>query len=105
MDRIFKKLNRYFCGKWHLAVLNLKAGRWIKSPKLSNIAYLKAQNSRGRHILIQPLPSICQFYFLVDDLNWNRIQNHHRYADLSWKPGRMVIETSPSNYQVWIHSS
>jgi len=105
MERIFKKLNHYFCGKWHLAVLDLKAGRWIKSPKFSNIAYLKAQNARGRHILIQPLPSIYRFYFLADDLDWNQIQNCHRYADLSWKPGRMVIETSPRNYQVWIHSS
>ncbi len=105
MDRIFKKLNRYFHGKWHLAVLDLKAGRWIKSPRLSNIAYLKAQNAQGRHILIQPVPSMDRFYFLADDLNWDRIRKNHRHVDKSFKPGRMVIETSPGNYQVWIHSS
>ncbi len=103
-DRIFKKLNRYFRGKWHLAVLDEKSGRWIKSAKLSNIGYLKAQNAQGRHILIQPLPSVEPFYFLADDLNRDLIRKHHRYNDQSFRPGRMVIETSPNNYQVWIHS-
>lgn len=104
MDRIFKKLNWYFRGKWHLAVLDEESGRWTQSARLSNIPYLKAQNAQGRHILIQPLPSVERYYFLADDLNLNLIRKHHRYNDGSFRPGRMVIETSPNNYQVWIHS-
>ena len=36
---------------------------------------------------------------LADDLNLASISRH------KIKPGRMIIETSPGNYQVWIHSS
>lgn len=105
MDHIFKKLNRYFYGKWHFAVLDLEKGRWIRSAKLSNIAYLKSQNAQNRHILIQPLKDIFGFYFIADDLTWDIIQKHHCCCEGLWKPGRMIVETSPSNYQVWIHSS
>ena len=43
-------------------------------------------------------------YLLADDLCWKLICRQHRQADGTWKPGRMVVETSPRNYQVWIHS-
>ncbi len=41
---------------------------------------------------------------MADDLNRSLVNCHHRFSDGEWKPGRMV-ETSPENYQVWIHSS
>ncbi|ETR65870.1 MAG: hypothetical protein OMM_05892 [Candidatus Magnetoglobus multicellularis str. Araruama] len=41
---------------------------------------------------------------LVDDINWSFILKHHIHSNGKWKPGRMVVETSPGNYQVWIHS-
>ena len=104
MEQIFKKLNRYFCGKWRLAVLDLELGRWITEPKESNIPYLKAQNAHGRHILMQPDPLLEPYYLLVDDLSWSVIEGQHQYGDRTWKPGRMVVETSRNNYQVWIHS-
>ncbi len=105
MDRIFKKLNRYFYGKWRLAVLDLKAGRWIKEPDISNIPYLKAQNAGGRHILLQPAPYMQCYYLLADDVTWDLILLQHRSPGGVWKPGRMIAETSPGNYQVWIHSA
>lgn len=101
MDRIFDKLDRYFSCGWHLAVLDLVKGRWILAPAHSLIGYLKAENANGRHILIQPRDPSC--YLLVDDLSWDLILRHHRKNDGKWKPGRMVVETSPRNYQVWIH--
>ncbi len=104
MEHIFKKLNRFFYGKWIVAVLDLVSGRWVKSPTTANIAYFKAQNARGRHILIQPAPAIEAYYLLVDDLDRSTLIRHHRFENDEWKPGRMVIETSPENYQVWIHS-
>jgi len=52
---------------------------------------------------MQPLdPS---HYLLVDDLDWTTVKRHHQLPDNTWKPGRMVVETSPRNFQVWIHSS
>jgi len=105
MDIIFKKLNRYFYGKWHIAVLDLERGRWIKDANSRYIPYLKAENANGRHILIQPLKPISCFYLLIDDIDQSIILRHHMDKNGAWKPGRMVVETSPSNYQVWIHSS
>ncbi len=105
MRRIFYKLNRYFCDHWRAAVLDMDKGRWIVAPEISNIAYLKAENANGRHILIQPDSKGAPFYLLIDDVDWPLILRHHKYADGRWKPGRMVVETSNCNYQVWIHSS
>ena len=105
MKLIFEKLNHYFYRKWHLAVLDMNVGLWVIKPKALNIPYLKAQNAKGRHILLQPEPVIESYYLLVDDLTWPMILSHHHYPNGGWKPGRMVIETSPGNYQVWIHSS
>jgi hypothetical protein len=105
METIFEKLNRYFCQKWHLAVLDMHIGRWLIQPKTSNIAYLKAENANGRHILIQPDATLAPYYLLVDDVSWPLIQRQHQHMGGTWKPGRMVVETSKGNYQLWIHSS
>ncbi len=40
---------------------------------------------------------------MIDDLSNTTVQLHHKYNNGTWKPGRMVVETSPDNYQVWIH--
>jgi len=104
MEKIFKRLNNYFCGKWRLAVLDFKAGRWLIKPQFRSIPYLRAENANGRHILIQPLPEIQPFYLLVDDVDCSIVLSHHRYPNRTWKQGRMLVETSPGNYQVWIHS-
>lgn len=99
---IFEKLNRYFLSNWRLAVLDLNKALWTLKPKPAVIPYLKAENAKGRHILIQPAdPSN---YLLADDLSDSLLLAHHKLPDGSFKPGRMVVETSPCNFQVWIHS-
>ena len=105
MEKIFEKLNRFFSGRWQIAVLNLQKGRWIVKPEGKSIAYLKAENAKGYHILIKPLSVAEPFFMLADDLNIKLINCHHKYPDSTWKLGRMVVETSPDNYQVWIRSS
>ncbi|MDM8536264.1 DNA-primase RepB domain-containing protein [Desulfobacterales bacterium HSG17] len=105
MERIFEKLDRYFYKKWQIAVLDMDVGRWVVEPKSSNIAYLKAENASGRHILIQPDSTIAPYYFLIDDVNLSLIGMQHKGIDNMWKSGRMVVETSKNNYQIWIHSS
>ena len=105
MRKIFDKLNYYFSRSWQLAVLDLSIGRWIVKSSTANIGYLKAENSNGRHILMQPGPNLASHYLLVDDLPWQLIEHHHKCARGRWKKGRMVVETSDRNFQVWIHSS
>jgi len=105
MERVFEKVGRFFRHKWQLAVLDLNSGRWIVESKASNIPYLKAENANGRHILIRPTPVADPYYMMADDLDPHLLHRHHRRPDGSWKPGRMVVETSPGNFQVWIHSS
>jgi len=104
MEVIFEKLSRYFYHRWHVAVLDMHIGRWVVEPKPSNIAYLKAENANGRHILIQPHSIIAPHYLLVDDICQPLIQQQHQHKDGRWKPGRMLVETSNNNYQLWIHS-
>lgn len=101
MIRIFEKLDRYFKSNWRLAVLDLEKGRWIIDPKPAIIPYLKAQNAKGRHILMQPKDP--QNYLLADDLSHALLCFHHKQPNGAFKPGRMVVETSPHNFQVWIH--
>ena len=103
MEKIFRKMYKFFSGNWRIAVLDLDKGRWDVDAKISNIAYLKSENVKGRHILMQPINE--EYYMLADDLNARLLQQHHKNSDGSWKYGRLVVETSPDNYQVWIHSS
>lgn len=103
MEKIFSKMNNFFRGEWRLGVLDLQLGRWPIPPKLSNIDYLKHQNACGRHIILQPARQ--DNYLLVDDASRDIIRRHHRNPDGYWKAGRMVVETSPNNFQVWIRSS
>jgi hypothetical protein len=101
--RILEKIDRYFEGRWRIAVLDEKKGLWAVGADPSALSYLKAENARGRHILMQPLN--ISFYLLADDLSWSTVSRHHRHPGGAWKPGRMVVETSPANFQVWIHSA
>ena len=103
MNQIFKKLDKYFQHRWNFAVLDSGRGRWVVAPEVRNIPYLRAQNAQGRHIFMAPVPEIEPYYMLADDLSWTDIQCDHQVAG-AFRAGRMVVETSPNNYQVWIRS-
>jgi len=104
LKAILDKLNRFFRGGWQIAVLDLIKGRWILKPDPLCIPYLKAENANGRHILMRSDPETAPHYLMADDLNMLQIAKHHRGSTGKWKPGRLVVETSPSNFQVWIRS-
>ena len=102
MDNILKKLDRFFDKGFQIAVLNLeRGGRWITDSDSKTIPYLKAANAKGNHIIIRPVDQTS--YLLADDITPELLRHHHQYEG-KWRPGRMVVETSPGNYQVWIHS-
>ena len=87
MERVFKKVGRFFRQKWQLAVSDLNSGRWIVESKAPNIRYLKAENANGRHIPIRPIPVADPYYMMADDLDRHLLNRHHRRPDGSWKPG------------------
>jgi hypothetical protein len=102
VKQIFYKLHRFFDAQWRLAVLNDTKGLWVVSA--DNPACLKAHNARGHHILIQPAHPCEGYYMMADDLSMDHLKRQHQYAHTQWKPGRMIVETSLGNFQVWIHS-
>ncbi len=104
MKIIFEKISRFFRDQFTLAVLDETAGRWQVKPESKNIAYLKAENANGRHILVKPNQCIQAYYLLVDDLNLKQLNDHHKLTPTYFKKGRMVVETSPGNYQIWIQA-
>jgi len=102
MDIIFQKLARYFENLWQIGVLDPQKGLRTLEPSRGKIPYLRAQNARLCHIFIKPLR--LAHYLLADDLTPETLCLHHRLLDGRWKPARLVVETSPGNFQVWIHS-
>lgn len=105
MEKIFEKLQRFFSRQLQWAVLDDIKGRWLVEAKPSSIAYLKAQNKNGRHILIKPASKAEPYYMLADDLSQELLLRHHQDKNGNFRPGRMIVQTSPGNFQVWIHSS
>ncbi|WP_281795680.1 DNA-primase RepB domain-containing protein [Desulforhabdus amnigena] len=103
MEKLFQKMARYFLNLWQLGVLDPQKGLWTVKPALEKIAYLRSQNARGCHILIKPL--CIDHYLLADDIDRQTLLRHHCFPSGQWKPARMIVETSPENFQVWVHSS
>lgn len=105
MKTILWKIKQFFENQCSLAVLDEQKGRWIVNSEPEIIPYLKAENANNRHILIKPDQQIEPYYLLADDLDQTLLCNHHKSGANIFKHGRMVVETSPGNYQVWIHST
>lgn len=100
MEIVLRKLSRYF-GAWKIGVMNPDRGLWALRPAPEAIGYLKAMNAKGYHIFMKPEDEGC--FLLLDDIPGNGLkvqQDHGRY-----RPGRLVVETSPGNFQVWLKSS
>ena len=100
MEKIFEKLNRYF-GAWCIGILNPNAGRWDVSPTRDIIGYLKAKNAEGHHIFLKPVTE--EPFLLVDDICPEGLSAHQTRG--YWRPGRLIVETSPANFQIWIKAN
>jgi hypothetical protein len=97
MQRIFNKLERYF-GSWIVGIMNPDKGLWSVAPSCNQIGYLKAMNARGYHIFMKPEDE--RRFLLLDDIPENRLKRQKEHD--RFKPGRLVVETSPGNFQIWI---
>lgn len=102
MEKLFQKIARYFLNHWQLGILDPHKGLWTVEPSLEKIAYLKAKNAHGCHIFIKPTHQA--YYLLADDIDPQTLLTQHRLPDGYWRPARMIVETSPGSFQVWIHS-
>jgi hypothetical protein len=97
MERIFNKLERYF-GSWIVGIMNPDKGLWSVAPSANQIGYLKAMNAGGYHIFMKPEDE--RRFLLLDDIPQKRLKRQKEHD--RFKPGRLVVETSPDNFQVWI---
>ena len=97
MERIFRKLEHYF-GQWRIGVMNPNGGLWLVDTAVDRIGYLKAMNARGYHIFMKPVHEAR--FLLLDDLSAKQLEGQK--DDGHYRPGRLVVETSPDNFQVWI---
>lgn len=109
MDNVVQKIERYF-GRHEFGVYKEAEGPdgrggavWKVEQNDKTIPYLKAMNAKGRHIFVRPTFEREAHYMMHDDLDKKGLERHHK-QDGKFKPGRMVVESSPDNYQVWIRS-
>jgi hypothetical protein len=110
MDPVIEKVSRYF-GRYEFGVYKETEGPdgkggavWKVDQTEKTIPYLKAMNARGRHIFVRPAFEREAHFMLHDDLDKKGLDRTHK-QDGKFKPGRMVVESSPGNYQVWIRSN
>lgn len=97
MERIFRKLGRYF-GGWRIGIMNPNGGLWSIDPAIDCIGYLKAMNARGYHIFMKPAYEAR--FLLLDDLSAEQLEGQKENGN--FRQGRLIVETSPDNFQVWI---
>jgi len=104
--KILSKVGKFF-GPYEFGVYD-GTSVWKRNPNERNIFnYLKAMNLQGKHIFIRPKDESC--FLMCDDLNWDQVIRYHSEKGsvsgiVRYRPGRMVVESSPGNYQVWVHS-
>lgn len=105
-------LGQAFFGEFEFGVWSEtggRAGRGYVMPKQATakmLPFLRAQNAQGKHIVWRPVHQSC--YMLHDDADAAALLRCHGLdvsaRPLRAKPGRLVVETSPGNYQVWIRA-
>ena len=108
MEPVLNKLGRFF-ESYELGVYmeegnGQKGAVWSIEPKSDTISYLKAMNANGKHIFIRPTFDKEDHFMMHDDLDRKGLEKYHKDPDGHWKPGRLVVQSSPGNYQVWIKS-
>lgn len=107
MSLVISKLDKYFedfeMGVYKEAIGEKDGAVWKVEPNDGTINYLKAMNAQGKHIFVRPAFEKEDHFMLHDDLDTKGLDCHHKQTG-KWKPGRLVVETSPGNYQVWVKS-
>ena len=101
-DGDFARVSSFFTDSFQFGVHasdGPKSKVWEVAAEQKYLPYLRAENCKGNNIFMRPLIEASKFFLLVDDLNKTQVTAHIN------QPGRMVVETSPLNYQVWVRSA
>jgi len=102
---VYLKIKRYM-PSLEVAALNVNKGHYLinmNRPDEIILKELQRFNTRGENILFRPNFDSEPYYMLADDLDQESINRHGRYPDRSYRPGRLIVETSPKNFQMWVH--
>ncbi len=103
---IFRKVKRYM-PFMEVVALNLKKAACfnidLQRPEDLIVRELKSLNIRYENILFRPTVDYEPYYLMADDLDQTAVKRYWRNPDGTYRPGRMITETSPGNYQMWIH--
>jgi hypothetical protein len=107
--RIFALIINFFIGfEFGIADLigNGRGCVWTRPASSAVLGYLSAMNAAGRHIFMRPTEEREPFYVLHDDANRAAVLRYHGFNTArrpAWAlPGRLIIETSPGCYQIWV---
>jgi antirestriction protein ArdC len=103
LDKIGKFFGEYEFGVYREEKDAVEGAVWKVKSGDNCLGYLKAMNARGNHIFVRPSFEKEPHFMMCDDLSRQDLDIHHKVKG-QWKPGRMVVETSPENYQVWIRT-
>lgn len=110
-EHVFNKINKYFGNfvfrLYDPAANGGKGGAWELPGQVATLPHLRAQNARGRHVWLRPDDE--GRFMLHDDADLgDLIRFHGAVLDgdriVRAKPGRLIVETSPGNFQVWVKS-
>ncbi|MBT4526764.1 MAG: hypothetical protein HOC24_09450 [Deltaproteobacteria bacterium] len=96
------KFQKYF-KRYEYGIFTEAKGVGIIKPNRGIGYFLKKMNGQNKHIFIRPRQEQEPYYLLIDDINEQQLAEDHK-IDGCWNPGRMVVETSTGNYQIWIHN-
>lgn len=110
-ELVFNKIHKYFSKfvfrLYDPAANGGKGGAWELPGQASTLPHLRAQNARGRHVWLRPEDEAR--FMLHDDANLDDLRRFHGAVlegdrIVGAKPGRLIVETSPGNFQVWVKS-
>lgn len=87
-----------FFGSAEFALQYSNSGKIVvQTGKYNTWTNFRRLNKAGHNIFMRPAAEQESQYLLLDDLNSTKAEQHKQ------RPGRMIIETSPGNYQIWVH--
>jgi hypothetical protein len=110
---LFVRILAFFGGPAEFGIHNPRSndgqgGVHVRQAKPALLPMLWARNKKGCHAYVRPGPVMEPHFLLVDDVNRERLAAQHGFVldapVATAKPGRMIVETSPGNHQVWIRS-
>lgn len=101
-ESMFSKISEFFDYSFEFGVHRVdKIKSVVREVKAEDkfLRFLRAENCKGCDIYMRPAEENSGYFMLVDDLNVAQVREYQN------KPGLMIVETSPANYQVWIHTA